>query len=61
MFLHFSALVLIKVELLFRGRLLTFLKIDRIDMINTNQSKQKDTSVPSINAIGLQQRIGLMN
>jgi hypothetical protein len=61
MFLQFSALILIKIELLFRDRLLAFLKIDGINMINTNQAQQEHTSIPRINPIPLQQRIGLMD
>jgi hypothetical protein len=61
MLLQFSALILIKIELLFRDRLLAFLKIDGINMINANQPQQKHTRIPSINPISLQQRIGLMD
>ncbi len=48
MFLHFSTISLVQVELFFTDRLLAFFKINRIDVIDSNKPKQENTDISCI-------------
>lgn len=60
MFLYLSTLDFIQIELLLRICLLSFFKIDGIDMINPNQSQQKHTNIPGIDPKLLNNRVRIM-
>lgn len=61
MFLHFPSLLLLQIKLFFRRWVLAFFKIDRINMINTDQAKQKDTDVPSVDPKLFKQGVCIVN
>lgn len=60
MFLYLSTLDFIQIELLLRICLLSFFKIDGIDMINPNQPKQEHTNIPGIDPKLLNNRVRIM-
>ena len=57
MFLHFPTLSLLQIKLLFIHRFLPLLKVNWINVINTNQPKQEHTYVPRVHPVLLYQRI----
>jgi len=61
MLLHFSTFDFIQVKFLFCYCLLTLLKINGINVIDTHQTKQKYTYVSSINSKSFNDRVSIIN
>jgi hypothetical protein len=61
MFLDLSALTFFQVELFFAHSLLALLEVNRVNVINTNQSQQKHAHISRINPILLNQRVRIIN
>lgn len=60
-FLQFAALRLIESELLFGRGNIALLKVDRIDVVDSDDGKQKDADVLCINLVLFQGLVGLMD
>ena len=59
--LQFPALGLIKGKVLLGRRDIAFLEVDRIDVIDSNDGKQKDADILGIDLVLFQGLVGLMN
>lgn len=60
-FLKFAAFRLIEGKLLLRRGSISLLKVNWINVIHSNNCKQEDTYVLSINLISLKSLVGLVN
>lgn len=60
-FLDLSALCFLQIKLLITCSLLSFFKVNGINMVNTNQPQQEHTDIPGIDPIFLNQGIGIIH
>ena len=60
MLLHLASVCLVKVKLFLRVCLFTLLKVNRIDVINTNQTQEEHAYIPGIAPEFLNDRVRVM-